>query len=337
MDILLLVPIALCLWGLRLRHSGEDALSGEATLSLRGLLAIWVILIHLGQSNQVGSVFGLVSRTGHLAVAVFFFLSGYGLQKQHMTRENYAKGFLRKRLLGVVLPYAVVTVLYWSYFLWLGRGYGLVDVLEQFAAGKPLVSYSWYILAVITFYAAFYLLMRLCGKRYSVMLLGGVVWFAVYTAVCVALKFSEVWYVSGFAAVVGMLWAVYQSKIDAFLAKRWLVGLVASIAAVVTCTLLGQETGVVGMVFKVAASSVFPVVVVLLLQKIRLGNPLLRLLGGISMELYLMQGLAMMVLRNRLIFVENGLAYGALVLVVAVFFAMVVHIAFKGIPKNPTP
>lgn len=334
-DLLLLLLPAVCLWGIGLRKTDEESLSRDTTLALRGLLALWVIFIHLGQFNIVGSVFTLVARTGHLAVAVFFFLSGFCLQKQYMTRKNYAKGFLRKRFFGVVLPYLVVTALYWSYYLWLGRGYDWRDVLGKFAAGEPLVSFSWYIVAVMTFYGAFYLLMRLCGKRYGVMLWGGVGWFVLYTALCVVLKFGAMWYLSAFAAVVGMLWAVYQSKIERVLSKKWGAGLVATLVAVAACTALGLlADGIAGTVLKATAASLFPVAVVLLLNKIRFGNPILRFLGQISMELYLMQGLAMMLLRSRVIFVENTLLYCAMVLPVAVLLAAIVKIAFHGIPKK---
>lgn len=338
-DILLLGLLAVCLWRIRWsKERTEDYLSRNSTTALRGVLALGVIFVHLGQFNSGGALFELVGRVGYLVVAGFFFLTGYGLQKQHMTRKDYAKGFLRKRLLTVVLPYLVVTGLYWSYYLWLGRGYDWRYVLMSFASGKPLASFSWYIPAVMTFYAAFWLLMRLCGKNHTAMIWGGTAWFVVYTTVCVVLKFGSWWYISAFPAVVGMIWAVYQSKIEDVLRKRWLAAMAAVLVGLTAVFALDKliTAAVVGTVLKAVTAVLFCVAVILVLYRLRLGNPILHYLGQMSMELYLMQGLAMMVLRNRVIFVEDTLLYCALVLPVTVVFAGILHIAFKGIPKKPT-
>jgi peptidoglycan/LPS O-acetylase OafA/YrhL len=344
-DLLLLLLPLLCLWGLSFtkpfgKQLNADCLSPGRTDSVRGLMALVVIFIHVGQYAPGGPVMALLGRTGYLAVAVFFFLTGFSLQSQYMQRKNYAKGFLLKRLRLVALPYAVLTGIYWSYYLWMGRSYSLKHVLTRFLQGSPLVSFSWYILAVLSFYVAFWLLMRLCKGNHKAMLLGGLAWFVLHTAVCVVLNYGSFWYISAICPVVGMAWAIYRDKIERFLQKRYFAVLAVAVAALALGLLLNQvvHAPLLSELVKIGPAALFAVTFVLFLYKVKFGNPALQLLGQMSMELYLTQGLALMLLRSRLITVENPLLYSMLALPVTVALAAVVHIAFKGLPRlSPKP
>ena len=338
-DLLLLVPLALCLFGLRpVKGLNIDCLSKKGTDALRGILALGILFVHITQYCPGGVLFDLWGKIGYLLVALFFFLTGYGLQKQHMTRKDYHKGFLTRRLMGVLLPYLVITAVYWSYYRLLGRGYGLWDVLKLFAEGTPIVSFSWFVPAVLTFYLAFWALMRLCGKGYSTMVLGAAVWFSLYTVICLALGWGNWWYISAFPVVIGMAWATYGEAIEKALKKRYILWFVLTVAGLAGALILENSlhAGFADTLVKGCAATLFTLAVVLAVYKVRFGNPVLRLLGQLSMEIYLMQGLAIMVLRSRWIYVESPVLYGGLIVVLTVAFAAVVHIAFKGIPKKPT-
>ena len=338
-DLLLLIPLALCLWGLRpVKGLNTDCLSKNGTDALRGALALGILFVHITQFCPGGVAFGLWEKTGYLLVALFFFLTGYGLQKQHMTKKDYHKGFLGRRLIGVLLPYLVVTAVYWSYYRLLGRSDGLWDVLKLFAEGTPIVSFSWFIPAVMTFYLAFWALMRLCKQSHSTMVLGGAVWFSLYTVICLGLRWGQWWYISAFPVVAGMAWATYGETIEKALKKRYILWLVLTVAGLAGALVLDSRLheGVIDTLLKGCAALLFTLAVVLVLHKVRFGNPVLRLLGQLSMEIYLMQGLAIMVLRSRWFYVKSPVLYGGLIAVVTVVFAVIVHIAFKGIPKKPT-
>ena len=343
-DFLLLGLAGLCLWGLRPvkpfgKELNREALSPQTTTSLRGAMALLVIFVHVAQMNPAGPVFAVVGKMGNMAVSVFFFLSGYGLQKQHMTREDYRKGFLRKRILFVALPYVVVTSLYWLYYRWLGMGYRLQYVLQRLVSGNPLASFSWFILAIMGFYFAFWLMMLLCGKNHKAMLRCGVCWFVLHTALCLLLKYDFWWYVSSFSAVAGMFWAVNEEKLQSLLAKRYFLVAAGTLVALVLFLLLDKLCGVpyLNTALKAVAVVLFALLLAVLLHKFRFGNPVLYYLGQMSMELYLLHGMGMMLIRNPVIYIADPLLYCALVVPVTVLLASIVHIAFKGLPKkNPT-
>lgn len=55
------------------------------------------------------------------------------------------------------------------------------------------------------------------------------------------------------------------------------------------------------------------------------------------MELYLLQGLAMLILRSKWVYIQNDLLYCVAVLALDVAMSVVVHIALNGLPdKNRT-
>ena len=338
-DLLLLIPLGLCLWGLKFcRGINEDALSKSGTDALRGVLALGILFVHTAQYCPGGILFSLMKKLGYLIVAPFFFLSGYSLMKQHMRQQDYAKGFLRKRLLTVLLPYLVATALYWSYYQLLGRPYGLMALLELFAQGKSLVSFGWFIPAVLSFYLAFWALMKLCKRSYGTIILGSAVWFFLYTLICLGLKFGQWWYISAFPAVLGMIWAYKETGIQTALAKGYWPRLIAALGCFAGLLILENRVGSSNLriLLKSCAAISFAWIVILLLYKLHLGNPVLQLLGQLSMEIYLMQGLAIMLPRSRWFYVESPILYGLLIILLSISFAAVVHIAFRGMPKKPT-
>ena len=118
-DLLALLLLILPLVGMKpvcgTNRMNEEYLSLNTGKSLRGLFAIAIVLHHLSQeaTRTGGYLFRHFAYTGYLYVAFFFFLSGYGLQKSYIASENYKNGFLQKRLPKILLPYAIVALLYW--------------------------------------------------------------------------------------------------------------------------------------------------------------------------------------------------------------------------------
>ncbi len=80
--------------------------------------AIVVVLHHYSQyvcandlsSNIIYKLFS--SQGGYLAVAVFFFLSGYGLNESEKSKHLSFFSFLKKRWLKIYIPTLFVTALW---------------------------------------------------------------------------------------------------------------------------------------------------------------------------------------------------------------------------------
>ena len=117
-DILPTALLVLLLWRMKpvkpIKSWNENYLSLETCRSWRGFFAVAVVLHHLSQLAKGGTIFYELIKIGILAVAVFFFFSGYGLQKQYMKSSNYQKRFLLRRLPAVLFPYIIITAVYWA-------------------------------------------------------------------------------------------------------------------------------------------------------------------------------------------------------------------------------
>lgn len=84
-------------------HIGLYCFDVRRTNSLRGVLAILIILHHL--SSKIDILFlKWFHDFGAPIVSMFFFVSGYGLIKSYLKKGTaYIDGFLAKRL-GKILP-----------------------------------------------------------------------------------------------------------------------------------------------------------------------------------------------------------------------------------------
>lgn len=75
--------------------------SRENTEWIRGLTALALVLIHILENYYVGEsvLLRVVAQSGVLCVAIYFFLSGYGLITSIKYKNNYLKGFLFRRFI----------------------------------------------------------------------------------------------------------------------------------------------------------------------------------------------------------------------------------------------
>lgn len=161
---LLLVPLLILFFYKAKPQKPLCSLNREGYLSLdtgkyyRGFFAIVVIFHHLAQATGTGMVFRYFKLVGYLAVAFFCFLSGYGLQKSYIAKgDRYRKGFILKRIPTILIPYIIITAIYWLAYVFIdGKYYSLRDIGIAIIKGVPIVSHSWYIISLLVFYVAYW-------------------------------------------------------------------------------------------------------------------------------------------------------------------------------------
>lgn len=168
-DIFALGFLLLALWGVKPAPRAQcfpEPLEKPVTDSLRGLFALMVVLHHLSYYAYEGLLFRWFAYVGYLAVAVFFFLSGYGLMRQlEGSGTPYIKRIFAKKLPKLVLVYGFFTVIYSLAWLALGYRFTWRYVLYSLVSGSPIVLNSWYILTLVLLYVCFGAVFGLCGKH----------------------------------------------------------------------------------------------------------------------------------------------------------------------------
>lgn len=80
----------------------DEYLSTETTKKEKGIAAILILLHHLSQRVKVSGPFVILGYIGFILVAVFFFISGYGLSYGVRYKYDYLKGFFKRRVLPVL-------------------------------------------------------------------------------------------------------------------------------------------------------------------------------------------------------------------------------------------
>ena len=330
LDIYVVVLLAAALLNSKTCGGGvyEDALSRDNCGRLKGLLAVMVMFHHLAQRTDGGEIFHSFHHMGHLCVAAFLFLSGYGLMRQYMGRQDYLHGYLTKRLSAVCIPYLGCILLYWiTSPAWRGAIYTPVEVLVSLVNGRPVAANSWYVIACIWLYLLFYVAGRLMKRRYWGIVGLSAAFCVAWIVACQALGYGIYWYMSNFGFVLGMIWALKEERWTPALKKWYWLALPAVTAAFLPTFWLTYHSDHM-LSFGIVSSSLFVALVLLLLSKVKMQSAFMAWLGTISFEVYMIHGLFIALFRGTTLYVENEVLWVGLVLVCSVAAAVVLHKVF---------
>ena len=285
-------PIFVILILLSLRKSsGKDPLSFTNSSLLRGIFAAFIIIFHVSkESDLIYEAFHYSSLT---AVGAFFFLSGYGAMKRYMADDGYYKGYLYKRFVNLILPYMIMTLVYWVYHLWIGHDYSLFEVIHTAIIGAPLVTYSWFIVSIIYHYLVFAVVLFFARNNRKLLvcvfcLLG------LFSILCMLYHYSNT-YLIRVMFVLGILYAYREGDLLPLLKKNniWLMILSFALSMAIHFSGLQQKA-----LYELIEQALFVVAMICSMTICRIDNSFITLLGKLSLEIYMCQGLAKMIIRR---------------------------------------
>lgn len=196
----------------------DNLIAFEETTKLKDCLAILILLHHIFEFMDCAAVVYPV-RLGHCFVAMFFFISGYGLRKSLVSKDNYLKGFLYRRILKTYSPFAVATVLYVVARNAVGIRYSIVEIFKSLVGLYTIVNFSWFIFEIIILYIMFYISYKFLGAHQELVLS---ILCCVFIVTTFVLKLDSYWYVSTLAFPVGVLFSKDESALrSVFFRKSW--------------------------------------------------------------------------------------------------------------------
>lgn len=140
------------------------------TTAIKGFAILTVVWAHSGAKLGVGGIQFIAG----IGVALFLICSGYGLEISY--EKNGLKGFWKKRLLGVCLPFWVAELV----GLLVTCDFSVKTYLLDFCFLKPATSYGWFMGYIVICYLIFYIVKRFIkDSKIQMMTLFGVfaVWF----------------------------------------------------------------------------------------------------------------------------------------------------------------
>ncbi len=307
----------------------EDYLSLKSTTALKGILAIFIILHHLnlvsGAFKNLKILDKIFSNLGFLCVGAFFLISGYGLISSYKRKgEKYLNDIIPKKVLPL---YILCIILAAGYYL-LTKEFNLVQfvkILYKFGD----YGYLWYFTCILIFYLLFFIIhkLKIGDKLKFILTCAGVL---LYCAIDASLFPYATWkYCSCFAFLLGYAWFYAKEDIDEFLKKNVNYWITLIFAVVLFAGLFVFEYFLDGTVFlKQFLACLFPVILLLLSQKIPLNNPITRFLGKISLELYSFQYFCIYFYREIAV-IGNKWLYCLAVLASVIAVSIVLHPLIK--------
>lgn len=309
----------------------------EKSTMMKGGLALCILIHHIlefvSNSDKIYPV-----HVGYLLVAAFFWISGYGVRKSLLKKEQYLDGFLAKSISKLYVPFLVVSAIYIGVRYCFGITYSLKMILTSMIGIRTIASFSWFVFEIIALYIVFYLAFVVSKKHGELLVFLttlAFVWFAYQK------EMDTYWYVSTLAFPFGMLTASREEIFAKRVFQSRKICLLSIILLIVT--IFGASTDILGkfldskdaiqIISSISAiiSSLFACMMVGFLAS-RMSGKNYRFLtfwGKNSYELYLMQGLFVRGFKE-IVIISNDFLYAAAVVV----FSLGAALIFKQLLKN---
>ena len=344
MDFILITYIAIIIIAVFTNNKkDEDYLSVEHTTNMRGIAAIGIIIHHMSERTTGGYIFGYMAMTGYLFVAFFFFMSGYGLLVQYQKKKGkYLNGFIKNRLMYIVIIYLLDIVLYTVVKTLLGEHYTPLQILKSIIF-TGIANNSWYMVVLILLYVSFYIIFKCKIIKTIPQKIACV--FGVETAffiICIFFKINPMWYLSNYGFVMGMIWANHKEKIDEFLKSHYIIALIISLIVaaflngtpILTDKLLSDEVAIcVRTAFRLFSPLSLVALLLVFVYKFKPSLFIWKWLGGISLEIYLIHGLVYTVLRSNVLWVKSEVIWVVLTIAISIALAYPMNLFNKQIAK----
>lgn len=214
----------------------KETFSLKKSKAFQGFLAVCVIMHHmyivlLSELDYKGAL-SMFKNSGVIIVGFFFFASGYGLITSLHQKDNYLKGFIKKRIFTVLVPFFICNYVYLTTMLLMGKKYAMSDLLYVFFGVKLLNSQMWFAVEIMFLYILFYVIFRFIKQEkiaYMIMgacivaIMGGSLLLGhdLTTAEIVSWFRGEWWYNTTFVFFIGMLAARFKEKLLPWIKKRY--------------------------------------------------------------------------------------------------------------------
>ncbi len=338
-DILLLLVILALI--IHLPNLEGNYLEQDNTIYLRGICAIFVVLHHISQYINTGNFSNYLIFMGRYAVGVFFFLSGYALLTQLNKSKNYLKNFFVKRVLSLVIPYLIFSIIYYtSYKLRVDLNYSIFEIAKNFPKYDVVVANGWFMISIIVAYLSFYCSFRLI-KNKDIALITTIILFGLYNYLMFKEGYKIHWYDAILTFPLGLVWARFKSQIDNILYRYSkfiiLLGLI-NLFIWHNHAIWIDKLGITRDIIKVGIMNItvcsFVVFVMLLLVKLNIKNPIFKWIGKYSLELYLIHGLFIQLFKPKYSSHLTDFIFGIKVISFSIVCAVILSYLVKFITKK---
>ena len=337
----------------------------RSSKEFQGFLAVFIVfhqtvVIFLNYDMDVGSMRHFFYY-GILAVAFFFFCSGFGLIKRRMTDDNYIKGFMRRRIFTVLVPFFICNYIYLTAALLsnirMGSHFGFGELIFSFFGLFLVNTQMWFAVEIMILYVAFRIVFARVRKpihgilimTLTVLIMMTIGLLSGHSELSIMSYWfkGEWWYNTIFMFPVGMLYAYYEDGINKVIKKLFIPVITCSSILFILMDLVHRKLidhyiyylefdgykdhllyKLLGLGQETLFEILFLIILMCLMSKIRFDNPVLRFFGKISLEIIMINYLMI----GSLFFLYQR--YGIVVYVISVLISTILSASVIYIIKN---
>lgn len=260
-------------------------LSVNNTRCIKGVLAIWIMLLHFVQHTMLSGPYKILKvydYTGFLAVAGFLFVAGYVFQK-----NIYRKSILLKQNIRVYFTWVFICVLF---IVPLSNGFDIIALIKYILfmglriQSDGVINGCWFIIALIFLYTVHWLISKIQNKKVRLTLLFTAI--VLYTLFWILLDAGIHWYSAVIAYYLGVITGEYETNISKILNSK--LSLCMSFTGLVISLVLSIiiDNKVV-ILFYWLASTCFCALIFWIFEHIEIKSKLIGFVGTISLEFFL--------------------------------------------------
>ena len=303
----------------------------ESTKEFQGFLAVFIMLhqtvvILRFAGVNIGELMNFYYY-GILAVAFFFFCSGFGLIKRWMSDKDYIKGFMRRRIFTVLVPFFICNYIYLTAALLsnirIGAHFGFGAVICSFFGIFLVNNQMWFAVEIMLLYILFRIVFAKVKKPLTgILIMTGAVLVMMVVGLLAGHSDSQTmsywfkgewWYNTILMFPLGMFYAYKEESINKAIKKAFIPILIASSVLFVVLDIIHRHLmdlsiywteyddvpnplldKLKGLGQETVFEIVFLILIVTIMSKLKFSNPVLKFLGKISLEIimlnYLMIG-----------------------------------------------
>lgn len=300
----------------------------SVTDRFRGFFALLVILHHMAQRVNAKGLLWIYFDTGFLAVAMFFFYSGFGLMKKGIAQRE---GYFRKRLPQLLIPYIVTMAVYWVFYSLSGDVKSLSSLLGEHFHNESGISFLWYVFVYLGWVLFLGVCLRFMSKDRQILYCACV--FALCFVTFGVLVIPNFFWVYDTVIMIPLscAWAYDEDRIVSLIHRHYRTVLSVSLVLFLM-SFFGHWHPLLRVPAYMISSAAFMIFVNTASMKQRPQGKVLYFLGGISYEIYLLHGIPVTFLRG---FIANEALWTLSVLIIAVISAYLMHLLADAFWKKP--
>ena len=241
--------------------------------------------------------------------------------------KEYLNGFLFKRVMPLYLVCIIFIAFYACTNIAFGETVKIENVVQSFLFGGTIISKGWYLQSIILWYVLFFLSFNFV-KNDNIKLALLLLSFVLYVVLCLCLELGSTWYEGCFSLLLGVAFAKWKEKIDRALSTRYILYLILLLSLFAVTFVFGNSSllgTAMRIISKCISASLFPMIVVLLLQYVKINNIITAFLGKLYLEIYILHGFFLQICYSKYITIKNPLLYGVTVFTGTIVASLIIH------------